>query len=124
MWADAVAMTRTYLADTLKARGYPGAVETRIPDPRPDRFVRLMNSGSERRTLVHRDTRITVEVWNAQSEGAAVADAEVVYDALDDWDEVPVWDGWPSSPYEQQDPESGCPRVVMTCIVRHRTDEE
>lgn len=122
MWADAEALTRAYLLDVLPSRGLDVPVATVAPDPRPERFVRLMSSGSERRTIVHRDTRITVEVWNALGEAAAAADVEVVYLALDDWELVPDFDGWPSGPYPQPDPDTGCPRYVMTCVVRHRME--
>lgn len=119
MWADAEALTITYLNGT----GLFGEVSTQVPEPRPDRFVRVMSSGSSRRTLVHRDTRITVECWDAESEAAACELAEQVYAALDDWDLVPTFDGWPSGPYPQSDPNTGCPRYVMTCLVRHRTGD-
>ena len=122
MWTDALAMTRTYLLDTLPALGLGVPVGTTVPDPRPARFVRLLDSGSERITLVHRDSRVTAEVWNAGGEAAAVLDAERVHDALDAWELVPDFDGWPSSPYAQPDPDTGIARVVMTCIVRHRTE--
>ena len=122
MWADALTRARAYLLDVLPSRGLDVPVQTVVPDPRPDRFVRLVDSGSERRTIVHRDSRVTVEVWNALGEAAAVADAEVVYDALDAWELVPDFDGWPSGPYAQPDPDTGTPRVVMTCIVRHRSE--
>lgn len=122
MWADAEAMTRAYLLGTLPARGLSVPVATAVPDPRPARFVRLMASGSSRRTIVHRDTRITVEVWNAAGEAAAALDAECVYLALEDWELVPDFDGWPSGPYPQPDPDTGTPRYVMTCLVRHRLE--
>lgn len=122
MWDDALARTRAYLIDALLARGLDVPVGTTVPDPRPGRFVRLVDSGSERRTLVHRDSRVTVEAWNAGGEAAAVADAEVVYDVLDSWELVPAFGGFPSGPYAQPDPDTGTPRVVMTCIVRHRSE--
>lgn len=122
MWADALTLIRDYLLAGLPARGLDVPVATVVPDPRPDQFIRLVDSGSERRTLVHRDSRITVEVWNATGEAAAVEDAELVYDALDNWELVPPFDGFPSGPYAQPDPDTGTPRVVMTCIVRHRSE--
>lgn len=115
-------MARDRLLAELPARGLDVPIGAQVPNPRPPRFVRLMNSGSERRTIVHRDTRVTVEVWNEGGPAAAVADAEIVHEVLDEWPFVPTFDGWPSSPYEQPDPDTGIPRVVMTCIVRHRTD--
>lgn len=122
MWADAEVMTREYLLEVLPGRDLDIPVATTVPEKRPPRFVRLMSSGSERRTIVHRDTRITVECWNAISEAAAAGDAETVYAALDEWYLVPPFDGWPSGPYPQPDPDTGCPRYVMTCLVRHRME--
>ena len=124
MWADAEAMARAYLLDALPAHGLDGVpVSTTVPKPRPARFVRLMSSGSERLTLVHRETRITAEVWNAAGVAEAARDAEAVYMALDGWDLVPPFDGWPSGPYPQPDPTTGTPRYVMTCAVRHRMED-
>ena len=124
MWADTLAMTRQHLLADPTLGLTPGTCSVDVPDPRPDRFVRLVNSGSERRTIVHRDTRITVECWNEGGSASASADAEAVYVALDDWDLVPDFDGWTSSPYAQPDPDTGCPRYVMTCVVRHRMEED
>lgn len=122
MWADALAMCRTYLIDHPDLDYTDDTCDASVPDPRPDRFLRLVDSGSERRTVVHRDSRVTVEVWNADGTAAAKRDAEAVYAALDEWELLPVWDGWPSGPYSQPDPESGTPRYVMTCLIRHRQE--
>lgn len=122
MWADAEELTRSYLLGALSSRGLSIPVATTVPRERPPRFVRLMASGSSRRTIVHRDTRITVEVWGSTSEAATASDAEAVYEALDEWELVPDFDGWASGPYPQPDPNSGAPRYVMTCIVRHRLE--
>ena len=115
-------MTRTYLLGRPELGYTPESAATTVPDPRPGRFLRLMLSGSERRTIVHRDTRITIECWNSAGEAAAAHDAELVYMAMDAWDLVPDFDGFPSGPYTQPDPETGTPRYVMTCLVRHRME--
>lgn len=122
MWADVEAMTRAYLIGRPELDYTEDTAGTTVPDSRPDRFVRLVSSGSKRRTLVHRDTRITVECWNADGEAAAAHDAELVYRAIDEWELVPDFDGWPSGPYPQPDPGTGTPRYVMTCLVRHRME--
>lgn len=124
MWADALAMCREYLI------GYPGLELTEatcgshVPAPRPARFVRLVDSGSTPRTIVHRDSRVTVEAWNDGGEAAAKQDAESLFAALDAWELVPDWDGWPSGPYSQPDPDTGAPRYVMTCLIRHRMEND
>lgn len=120
MWADAEAMTRDYLRGRAELAGH--VVSTTVPKRRPATLIRLMSSGSERRTVVHRDTRITVECWHDGGEAAASRLAEDVYAALDAWALVPDFDGWPSGPYPQPDPVTGAARYVMTCIVRHRME--
>lgn len=118
MFADVEAMARAY----LDAR-FAEKVTTTVPKPRPARFIRLMSGGSQPRTLVHRDTLLTVECWDAAGESVAARFAEGVYEALDAWDLVPDFDGWRSAPYPQPDPDTGCPRYVMTCVVRHRMED-
>lgn len=118
MFADVEKLARTYLAGSIAL-----PVSTTVPKPRPARFLRLQSGGSQPRTLVHRDTLLTVECWNAAGEAAAAADAELVYAALDAWALVPAFDGWRSGPYPQPDPDTGTPRYVMTCVVRHRMED-
>ena len=122
MWADALAMCRAYLIERPELGLTEATCGTHVPNPRPPVFVRLIDSGRDRRTIVHRDSRVTVEAWNDGGEGAAKLDAEALYAALDEWALVPDWDGWPSGPYAQPDPESGAPRYVMTCLIRHRME--
>lgn len=123
MWADALAMCRSYLIARPELGLADATCGTHVPDPRPAAFVRLIDSGSERRTIVHRDSRVTVEAWNDGGEAAAKKDAEGIYTALDEWDLVPDFDGWPSGPYSQPDPDTGTPRYVMTCLIRHRNED-
>lgn len=127
MWADAEAMALGYLEAALPALLGPDeppvALATGVPDPRPPRLVRLMLSGSTRRTLVHRDSRITVECWSDDGEADASRLMEHVYAALDGWELVPPFDGWPSGPYLQPDPDTGTSRYVATCLVRHRAED-
>lgn len=126
MWADAEAMTIAYLTDHLPAVLPPdveASLSTGIPEERPPRLVRVMLSGSQRRTIVHRDSRITLECWSDHGEADASALMEAVYQAIDDWELVPPFDGWPSGPYLQPDPDTGTSRYVATCIVRHRAED-
>lgn len=122
MWADALAMCRDYLIDRPELGLDETTCGTHVPDPRPPRFVRLVDSGSERRTIVHRDSRVTIETWNDDGEQAAKLDAERIYAALDEWELLPDFDGWPSGPYSQPDPDTGAARYVMTCLIRHRME--
>ena len=129
MWADAEAMTLAYLQEALppllEASGDydPVALSTTAPEEPPPRLVRVMLSGSERRTVVHRDSKITLECWSNQGEAEASRLMEHVYAAIDAWDLVPPFGGWPSGPYLQPDPTTGTPRYVATCLVRHRAED-
>jgi len=120
MYADVEALARQRLLDA----GLGVEIATAIPNPCPDRFIRLQNSGSRPLTIVHRETRLTVECWSAISEEDASQMAEQVYEVLDAWDLVPTFTGWPSTPYPQADMLTGTPRYVMTCIVQTRQEDE
>ena len=122
MRADPLVMARGYLLGRAELGLTEATCGTDVPDLLPRRFVRLLDSGSTPRTVVHRDSRVTEECWNKGGPAAAKQDAEDVYAALDEWDLVPVWDGWPSGPYAQPDPITGTPRYVMTCLIRHRME--
>ncbi|MDR2930662.1 MAG: hypothetical protein LBV06_07160 [Propionibacteriaceae bacterium] len=120
MWADVEKLTIDYLNSANL--GVP--IATTVPaSDRPSRFVRLQSGGSRRRTIVHRDTRVTVECWSSLNEEDASHLAELVYQTLDDWDLVPPFDGWQAGPYPQPDPDTGTPRYVMTVIIRHRMED-
>ena len=129
MWADAEAMTIAYLRDALppllEASGDydPVVLSTTVPEERPPRLVRLMLSGSERRTVVHRDSKITLECWSDSGETDAARLMEHVYAAIDTWDLVPAFGGWLSGPYLQPDPTTSTARYVATCLVRHRAED-
>ncbi|MBK7822822.1 MAG: hypothetical protein IPJ61_17610 [Tessaracoccus sp.] len=130
-WADPEAMVIAYLTEHLPERLTPDpfgppmqvAFATAVPDPRPDRLVRVMLSGSERRTVVHRRSKITIEAWSDHGEADASALMEAVYNTLDAWQLVPPFDGWPSGPYQQTDPKTSTSRYIATCIVQHRAQE-
>ncbi len=118
MWVDAEALT----VDYLKSRGLEVPVFTDLPELLPQEFVHVMLTGSERRTVVHRDSKLTVECWAQGDPQRACELAERVYALIDDWELVPVFGGWLAGPYPQPDPETGCPRYVMTFIARHRSE--
>lgn len=125
MWADAETLAKNY----LEAANLGVPIATVIPDAdrpggRPARFIRLQSGGSRRRTLVHRDTRITIECWSELGEADAATLAEQIYEVLDEWELVPTFDGWQAGPYPQPDPDTGTARYVMTVIIRHRMEDE
>ena len=126
MWFDPIKSARDLLMEQPELEGI--TVTTTVPAPidrkapLPERFIRLMVTGERRRTIVHRDTVITVEVWNQRGEQAAAELMETVYRVIDDWDMTPTFDAWQGGPYLQYDPNHGVPRYVASFVVRHRTD--
>ena len=120
---DPVKIICDHLRGTPELSGVPAF--SKVPDPRPPKLIRASLTGSRRRSLIHRDARVTVECW-------APTDTEVyrlgaqVEDALSElntnWAFVPGGDGgWVGGPAELPDPDSGTPRVVMTVNLRQRS---
>lgn len=59
------------LPPLLAAHGYTGvAVTTRVPNPRPAAFVRVLVTGGARQTLVTDAPTVTVEGWGATETAA------------------------------------------------------
>lgn len=105
-------------ADSIRAFGG-------VPKPRPDRFIRLMRVGTVVTSVAHRDVRIVAECWNATGQLAANSDGDLVQGWLSSMagvsGHVPQGErGWIGGPYEQPDPDTTCPRSVMTFILRQR----
>ncbi|WP_327725725.1 hypothetical protein [Streptomyces europaeiscabiei] len=68
---DAAAVVRSYLQAALAAHGTPVPVRTRVPDERPERFIRIERVGG---TLLDRVTdrpRLAFEVWAPSEEETA-----------------------------------------------------
>jgi len=121
---DPEAVVVSYLNGRLVAAGDAARASTRVPNPRPPRFVRAILTGVVRRSVSRRDAQVTLECW-----AASAPDAAALADDVADWLEaldvgashVPQGpDGWVGGPYSQPDPDSGSPRYVMTVIVRQR----
>lgn len=74
---DAVAVVVGYLRDALAAAGEPVPVVSRVPSPRPPRFVRVERVGGIRQTVVSDRPRLDVHAW-AETEAAAADLAELV----------------------------------------------
>lgn len=122
---DAEGVVVAYLNRTLAAAGDSARATTRIPSPRPARFVRAVLTGHARRTLAHADAQVTLECWDAAGSVQAFELAGLVYDLMGDLDEagchVPqAPDGWVGGPVYLEDPTTAAPRYVMTPIVRMR----
>lgn len=131
-WFDPIVETRNYLMAQAELANIPVSTTVPVTDEEgveiapvvlaDNTLIRLIWTGQQRRTLVHRDTRVTVECWHTGGEKAAADLMEAVYQALDRWTYVPTFDGWAGGPYLQTDPTTGIARYVATVIVRHRTD--
>jgi len=103
----------------LAPLGWP--VVTEVPADRPPVFVRVMRTGNRRLSVAHRRIQFTIECWNEAGEAAAERMADQVEARLCQWPAVPSGaQGWLSGPYPQRDPDTGCPRYVMTCYAVQR----
>jgi hypothetical protein len=66
-----------WLADVLPSYGLTVPVSTKVPNPRPSRFVRIFRTGGPEQSLVVDGGQVTVECWD-DSETAAAAAARLV----------------------------------------------
>ncbi|MEW1867044.1 hypothetical protein AB0420_02400 [Streptomyces caelestis] len=121
---DGVAVVRAYLLEALAARGIDVPVRTRVPSPRPPRFVRLERIGGTRVDLITDRPRIDVQCWGESEEDAN--DLATVVRAL--VLAIPGWRGTAvaydvaevGGPNTMPDPESGQDRVVIAVEVSLR----
>lgn len=70
VFPDAAALVCTYLREQLVARKVQVPVGTRVPSPRPARFVRVERIGGPRLDLVTDRPRLDVHCWGASEEDA------------------------------------------------------
>src|SRR5262245_14737009 len=64
VFADVEALLVPYLHDQLNLFGWPDVpVATRVPNPRPDEFVRVMVTGGTQRHIVADAPTVVVEAW-------------------------------------------------------------
>lgn len=119
---NAVAAIRAYLESKATSASDPMVISGEVPNPRPSRLVRLVQAGSTLLSPAHRDVRVVVECWEV-----SIYEADRLADLVQSWlcgmhtvnGTVPQGpDGWLGGPYSQSDPDSGCPRSVMTVILR------
>lgn len=121
MFDDPVAIVVAYLNAVLPA---DVRATGRVPNPRPARFVRCVLTGADRFTPVHRDARVTLECWaptDAEADRLSALVEQMVDGMGDDWNHVPIHNGWAGGPHQSPDPDSGTPRVVMTANLRQRS---
>lgn len=71
VFPDAAAVVVGHLRAALAARNDPAKVGTRVPNPRPGRFVRIRRIGGPRLNLVADNPQLSVESWAPTAEQAA-----------------------------------------------------
>jgi hypothetical protein len=133
VFPDATELFADHLRVELDERGYTDLhVGTRIPNPRPDRFVRVLRTGGTRRNLVVDESQLTIEAW-AESEQVAQDMAQLARAIVgaargDVLDGVPIYrvddvtgpGALPSGPVYTPDPISQQPRFSFSMLVACR----
>ncbi|MGW2742374.1 hypothetical protein [Streptomyces sp. NPDC001450] len=120
---DSVAVVRAYLRDVLVDGGYDVPVGTRVPNPRPPRFIRLERIGGTRLDRITDRPRIDVHCWGESEEAAndLAGRARALLLAMPGWRGVVAYDvaevGGPSN---LPDPESGQDRIAFAVEVSLR----
>jgi hypothetical protein len=74
---DAEARVRSWALSRV-----PFAVETRVPNPRPDRVARVWRSGGAAASRILDAPILTFTVWNSTDPAVAAADAGLLRDVL------------------------------------------
>jgi len=126
IYPDAVAVTNTYLRAALVAAGQEVPVVSRVPNPRPVRFVRVQRTGGPETFVRLMDgAQVTVDCW-APDPGAAMDLAQLVRRLLHNMagtmqsgtsvHRVVEFGG----PNDLPDPASSTPRVSFTVQVQMR----
>lgn len=125
LFPDVEGLLADYLRAELGSRpGYTDmSVSTKIPNPRPERFVRVMRTGGSTPSLVVDDATILVEAW-ANKESDAVALAQLCRGLMRVLDVVSGVQFYRvdtfSAPANLPDPNSGQVRYTATYAVRVR----
>ncbi|MFF3190557.1 hypothetical protein [Streptomyces misionensis] len=120
---DGVAVVRAYLREALVARGDDVSVGTRVPSPRPPRFVTLERVGGTRLDVVTDRPQIDVQCWGASEEDAAdlASLARSLLFAMPGWRGAVAYNvveiGGPNT---LPDPDSGQDRVAFAVEVSLR----
>jgi len=71
VFPDVESVVVGWLTDVLPGYGITVPVATRVPNPRPSRFVRLVRTGGPRQNLVVDGAQLTVESWDDDPVAAA-----------------------------------------------------
>lgn len=74
---DIEAVAVGWIGDVLDRHGLTQPVATRVPNPRPERFVRVQRTGGPQQSVVVDGAQLTIECWDDDSPSAA-ATARIV----------------------------------------------
>jgi hypothetical protein len=77
VFPDVEATVRIWLEDVLPSYGLTHKVHTRVPNPRPAKFIRIQRTGGPSTNVVVDGAQVTFEVWD-NSSAAAAKDAQTV----------------------------------------------
>jgi hypothetical protein len=126
LFPDAVAVVNPYLRVALAGAGLAVPVVSRVPNPRPSRFVRVQRTGGpEVFARVVDGAQVTVDCW-AADDGAAMDLAQIARRLLHDMSGT-VQSGVSvhrvvevGGPQNLPDPDSESPRVTFTVQIQMR----
>lgn len=122
IFADSEALAVTWLTGKL---GAGAEISTKVPNPRPDKHVKVVAVGARRTDLAYRESRLVFECW-ATTETAA-SDLAALVDAHMNGAEAETVNGsfirkvsHVGGPVNSPDPESNTPRYLVTKAVTYR----
>lgn len=123
VFPDAAEVAATYLREQLAARGQPVPVGTRVPNPRPPRFVRVERIGGPRLDTITDRPRLDVHCWGDTEESAhdLAQLARALLLAIPGWRGAVAYDvAEVGGPNTLPDPETSSPRVAFAVEVSLR----
>lgn len=115
MQKTAIPSIVTTLRDAL-APALSVSVSTKVPDPRPDSFVKIVQLSSGRLSMAHADYSVLFECWaKTQAEADALAEITMAHATSLNLDTVYApRDCVLAGPYYSDDPDTGLPRTIFT----------
>ena len=109
-----------YLQAQWSARDEPADVASKIPNPRPDRFIRVSGTGGSRSNIATDNPGFLVECWDV-TDTAAFDLARITRALMDATDgiDIGMWieDIATSVPVLYPDPDTNLPRYQFTAQV-------
>lgn len=116
-----------FVINTINSRDIGVKAHGQVPNPRPDEFARAALTSTYMVSPTHWRSGVTVEVYAADL-GRAYDLAQkitgVLIESGDSWASVASVSRWPGGPVPVPDPDSGTPRIVMTCAINHKVSDD